>query len=113
MESLWQLLLHYGDEHLNGITTAAAANVTLRRLRPWVSHGTLHRSDRVGSARRGLAFHPAGDDTFQVNVYNGPLSPRLSGAVAAVTFAARAAEAWTFPRPGYGRDLRPGRDGAG
>jgi hypothetical protein len=96
VEAQWQLLLRYRDEYLSDIAVAAATNSTLRRLRPWVSHGTLyllHRTDRVESTRRSLAFHPGGDGTYQVNVYDGPLSPRLSSAGAA-TFAAGAADNW-------------------
>lgn len=97
VEAQWHLLLTYGDEYLRRLVSTAATSETLRRLRPWVSHGTLHllhSSEQLGSVRRGLAFHPADGSGFTVRIYDGAFSPRLDDAEAATAFAAQAAESW-------------------
>jgi hypothetical protein len=96
-ETLWRLLIDHGEPYLQPIITAAARNPTLRSLRPWISHGTLHllhADDCVTGARLGLAFHPAGDDArYAVNIYDGLLTP-MEDAASAVTRAAAAAASW-------------------
>ena len=96
LEALWRLVLRYDDDGLARIASAAVRDATLRRLRPWVSHGTLHllhADDHVDGTRLGLAFHPAGGERWQVNIYNAELSPVVDDAHA-VSFAARAAASW-------------------
>ncbi|MEU0562326.1 DUF6193 family natural product biosynthesis protein [Dactylosporangium sp. NPDC006015] len=93
-ETLWDLLTDSGEPFLHAIVTAAAANETLRALRPWVSHGTLHLlhpADSVHGVRRGLAFHPTGAATFRVHIYDGPMGLVEDAATAATTAAATAA----------------------
>ncbi|MFI5843477.1 hypothetical protein ACIA8K_27600 [Catenuloplanes sp. NPDC051500] len=71
-EPLWHLLLAHSEAKIRVVAAAVGANPVLRSLRPWVSHGTLHlihSMDRVDSARYGLAFHPAEDGMFRLNVY--------------------------------------------
>jgi hypothetical protein len=96
-EALWHLLAAHGDEHLRPLVTAVEDVPVLRGLRPWVSHGTLHllhHRDRVDDARYGLAFHPYRDDTFRLNVYDGPSGPPESLA-SVVDRAAEAARSWS------------------
>lgn len=103
VESLWQLLIRHGEPYLRPIVAAAAADPILRALRPWVSHGTLHLlcpSDPVGYARHGMAFHPAGQDTFMVNVCDRPLGP-AEDLARAVARAAEAARSWYRTTPAY------------
>jgi hypothetical protein len=97
VEALWQVLLQYGDEEVADIASVAAEDPTLRRLRPWVSHGTLHLlrpHDRISTAQHGLAFLPAGGNRFQVSIYDHDVSPLLEDTQAAVAFASKAATAW-------------------
>ncbi|MFB9415961.1 DUF6193 family natural product biosynthesis protein [Dactylosporangium matsuzakiense] len=94
IETLWSVLSEDGEPSLSAIVTAASANPTLRALRPWVSHGTLHllhATDAVEGVRRGLAFHPTSGDTFMVHVYDGPIGPVQDAGAAATTAAATAA----------------------
>jgi hypothetical protein len=61
-DALWRLLDEHGEAYLRPVFEAAAAHPTLRALRPWVSHGTLHlvHAEDSWSAerRRSLALHP-------------------------------------------------------
>ncbi|WP_238012134.1 DUF6193 family natural product biosynthesis protein [Dactylosporangium sp. AC04546] len=94
IETLWSVLTDDGEPHLHAIVAAASADPTLRALRPWVSHGTLHllhATDAVHGVRRGLAFHPTDEDAFKVHVYDGPIGPVQDVASAAATAAATAA----------------------
>ncbi|MET7423152.1 DUF6193 family natural product biosynthesis protein [Dactylosporangium sp. NPDC005555] len=93
-ETLWSVLTNNDESFLHAIVTAAAANEILRALRPWVSHGTLHllhAADSVHGVRRGLAFHPTGEATFRVHIYDGPTGPVEDATTAATTAAATAA----------------------
>ncbi|GAA4601385.1 hypothetical protein GCM10023107_56480 [Actinoplanes octamycinicus] len=95
-DALWHLLIEHGEEHLRAEAAVVGANPVLRRLRPWVSHGTLHLihpRDRVEAVRYGLVFYPTVDNMFQLNVYNESLGPAepLGSAVAR---AAAVAEGW-------------------
>ena len=96
LEALWQVVLRHDNDGLARIASAAVRESTLRRLRPWVGHGTLHllhADDHIDGVRLGLAFHPAGGERWQVNIYNGELSPVVDDAHA-VSFASQAAAAW-------------------
>lgn len=95
-EAIWHLLIDHGEEYLRPLVNAARRNPTLRGLRPWVSHGTLHLlspREPFDAVHHGLAFHPYSDNLFQLNVYHGPLGPPESLA-AVVARAATAAETW-------------------
>ncbi|MEU4216564.1 hypothetical protein [Actinoplanes sp. NPDC026623] len=96
-EVLWRLVLGYDGDDLVRIASAAMGDATLRRLRPWVGHGTLHllhRDDRIGGTRIGLALYSYGDERWRVHVYGHPFSPVLDDVDAAVAFASRAAASW-------------------
>jgi hypothetical protein len=96
-EALWQVVLRYDGDDVVRIASAAMGDPTLRRLRPWVGHGTLHllhADDRIDGARLGLAFYSAGDERWRVDIYSHQLSTILDDANAAVTFAARGAANW-------------------
>jgi hypothetical protein len=95
-EAQWQLLLRYGDQSRHDVAAAVAADARLRRLRPWISHGTLHLllEPRILSRdRKGLAFHPAGDG-FVVASYQGTASLRLDNINAAVAAAGEMVAGW-------------------
>lgn len=93
---LWHVLIEHGDDYLRLRAAIIAGDPTLRGLRPWVGHGTLHllhRRDRVGSDRYGVAFYDAGADLVRLDVYGDGLGPAetLSTAIAR---AATAAASW-------------------
>jgi hypothetical protein len=97
IEALWHVLIEHGDDYLRPQAAAISSNPTLRGLRPWVGHGTLHllhHRDRIGSIRYGLAFYRAGDDMFRLDVYGGgPFGPPEPLA-SAMERAAAAAGSW-------------------
>ncbi|MBU2668346.1 hypothetical protein KOI35_33020 [Actinoplanes bogorensis] len=95
-EALWHVVIAHGDEGIRVVAAAVGADPVLRRLRPWVSHGTLHLihpRDRVGSVRYGMAFHPFTEGTFRLNVYGESIGPAES-LETAVPRAVAAVEAW-------------------
>src|SRR5262249_42188578 len=97
VEALWQVLLQYGDDEMADIASVAAEDPTLRQLRPWVSHGTLHLlrpHDRISPAQHAFAFLPAAGNRLQVSIYDRDISPLLEDTRAAVAFASKAASAW-------------------
>jgi hypothetical protein len=96
VDTLWNLITDHSEPHLHAIVTATASHPTLRTLRPWISHGTLHLlhpDDAVSGERRGLAFHPFGEADFRVRIYGGPFSLPEDAASAVIRAAATAA-AW-------------------
>ncbi|MFI5843337.1 NUDIX domain-containing protein [Catenuloplanes sp. NPDC051500] len=75
IEALWHVLTAHHEDGTMRIAHAAAANPVLRRVWPWISHGTLHLydlRDRPSLVKRGLAFHPAAGG-FMVGAYDGEL----------------------------------------
>jgi 8-oxo-dGTP pyrophosphatase MutT (NUDIX family) len=73
IEALWHLITEHDAGDTVPLARAAAANPVLRRVWPWISHGTLNlydRRDRPSLVKRGLAFHPAVGG-FMVRPYGG------------------------------------------
>jgi hypothetical protein len=90
IEALWHIITEHDDEGAVPLARAAAANPVLRRVWPWISHGTLNlydRRDRPSLVKRGLAFHPAAGG-FMVRAYGG----ETHAAEPTETAVARAAE---------------------
>jgi 8-oxo-dGTP diphosphatase len=90
IEALWHIITEHGEGNTVPLARAAAANPVLRRVWPWISHGTLQlydRRDRPSLVKRGLAFHPAVGG-FMVRPYGG----EIHVAEPPETAAARAAE---------------------
>ncbi|MGI5238906.1 DUF6193 family natural product biosynthesis protein [Dactylosporangium sp. CA-139066] len=96
VEAQWSLLTEHGETYLRPIIATVALHPTLRALRPWISHGTLHllHPDHVPDHdHRGIVLHPCGNSNYQVHVYGGRTGPAEDPASAA-TRAATAAAAW-------------------
>jgi len=96
VEALWYLIAEHGETHLYPVVAATAPHPTLRALRPWISHGTLHllHPDHViGRDHRGLIFHPFCGDHYRVHIYGGLTGPAEDPARAAIR-AATTAAAW-------------------
>ena len=75
IEALWHIITEHDADVTVPLARAAAANPVLRRVWPWISHGTLNlydRRDRPGLVKRGLAFHPAVGG-FRVRAYGGEM----------------------------------------
>jgi hypothetical protein len=90
IEALWHIITEHDEGYTVRLARAAAAKPVLRRVWPWISHGTLNlydRRDRPGLVNRGLAFHPAVDG-FMVRPYGG----ETHAAEPTETAVARAAE---------------------
>jgi hypothetical protein len=100
IEALWHLLIEHGEGYLRAAAATIGADPALRRLRPWVGHGTLHLlhpRDRIGSVRYGLAFYRTAGAAYRLDVYGdesmGPAEP-LESAVARAAAAAADRFAW-------------------
>lgn len=97
VDVLWHLLIAHGDEENRAPATAVKDEPALRRLRPWIGHGTvhlLHRRDRIGATRYGLAFYrPADSPLFRLDLYGAPRQPAES-LPSVVVRATAAAATW-------------------
>ncbi|GIH02786.1 hypothetical protein Rhe02_08530 [Rhizocola hellebori] len=97
----WNFMLSQGFDYLQDIAIPISEDPVLRRLRPWVSHGSLCLllgNKPIGEDGRHLAFHDLGRGLWWLNVGGSLETYSGMSKEAAIALASRLASSWITER---------------